>query len=156
MYIGLSHKTQVRYSVAFPFLRWGIFLPMGTEDFRKFPASLIFYLKKFPLSSNAIIKQCNIHIYSISNLGYHTIIYKYYIALYISILVSLGYWPQYPYDPLISDPWMMLVHHVSKPVLWYNYHWSIWNIYTKYIFRLLLSFYVFCRSEINVYVAIVN
>ena len=41
--IGLGHQTQARYSVAFPFLRWGIFLPMGTEDFRKFPTSLIFF-----------------------------------------------------------------------------------------------------------------
>ena len=64
----------MRYSVAFPFLRWGIFLPLGTVDFRKFLTSLIFILFYFVLSSNAIIKQCNIHIHSISNLGYHTIL----------------------------------------------------------------------------------
>ena len=68
--IGLGYQTQARYSVAFPFLRWGIFLPMGTEDFRKFLTSLIFKKYFFLLSINAIIKQCNIHIYiySISNL----------------------------------------------------------------------------------------
>ena len=38
---GLSKPGQ--YSVAFPFLRWGIFLPMGTDDFRKFLTSLIFF-----------------------------------------------------------------------------------------------------------------
>ena len=69
---GLSKPGQ--YSVAFPFLRWGIFLLMGTDDFRKFLTSLIFFYFFILLSSNAIIKQCNIHIYSISNLGYHTII----------------------------------------------------------------------------------
>ena len=68
---GLSKPGQ--YSVAFPFLRWGIFLPMGTDDFRKFLTSLIFFIIFILLSSNAIIKQCNIHIYSISNLGYHAI-----------------------------------------------------------------------------------
>ena len=68
---GLSKPGQ--YSVAFPFLRWGIFLPMGTDDFRKFLTSLIFFIFFILLSSNAIIKQCNIHIYSISNLGYHAI-----------------------------------------------------------------------------------
>ena len=39
---GLSKPGQ--YSVAFPFLRWGIFLPMGTDDFRKFLTSLIFFI----------------------------------------------------------------------------------------------------------------
>ena len=90
---GCRLLTQARYSVAFPFLRWGLFLPMGTEDFRKFLRASYFFKYFFPLSSNVIIKQWNIHIYSIYNLGYHTIIYKYYITLYISILVFGGYWP---------------------------------------------------------------
>ena len=90
----LAWVIRPRPCTQLPFLRWGIFLPMGTEDFRKFPTSLIFYFYFFPLSSNAIIKQCNIHIYSISDLGYHAIIYKYYIALYIlGILGFFGCWP---------------------------------------------------------------
>ena len=92
---GLSKPCQ--YSGAFPFLRWGVFFP-------KIPTILIFS----PLSSNAIIKQCSIHIYSISNPGYHTIIYKYYIALLINILVFWDLGPNNPYDPLISDNSMMM------------------------------------------------
>ena len=32
-YYWPGSSDQARYSVAFPFLRWGIFLPMGTEIF---------------------------------------------------------------------------------------------------------------------------
>ena len=48
-YYWPGSSDQARYSVAFPFLRWGIFLPMGTEDFRKFPTSLIFLKILFPI-----------------------------------------------------------------------------------------------------------
>ena len=106
----MGYQTQ-----ALPFLFWdgGLFLPMGTEDFRKFLRASYFFKYFFPLSSNAIIKQCNTHIYSISNLGYHTIIYKYYITLYISILVFWGYWPKKSLRSPVAQVGWGLCHYRS-------------------------------------------
>ena len=73
-FIGLAYQSQA--STQLPFLFWdGAFSCLWEQmDFRKFLTCLIFFFFFILLSSNAIIKQCNIHIYSISNLGYHTII----------------------------------------------------------------------------------
>ena len=72
--IGLGYQTQARYSLScLSFSEMGHFLAYGNRGFPKIPTSLILKKIVFPLSVNAI-KQCNIHIYSLSNLGYHTII----------------------------------------------------------------------------------